>query len=63
MSHLEGVSTSASLDRLKDAAENFENIRRRIGPFMPVRVNTPIPPEGDWKRGDEHMETDIRQPK
>ena len=54
MSRLEEVSAPEPLDRLKGAAENFERIRRRIGPFMPIRVSTPIPPRSDWKSTDGH---------
>ena len=54
MSEFEDFSASKPLDRLKDAAENFERIRRRIGPFMPIRVDTPIPEGSDWKSADEY---------
>ena len=52
MSEFEDVSAS----NLKDAAENFERICRRIGPFMPIRVDTPISARSDWKSADEYAE-------
>ena len=36
--------------------KNFERIRRRIGPFIPTRVDTPIPEGRDWKSADEYAE-------
>ena len=56
MPEFEDFSASKPLDRLKDAAENFERILRRIGPFMPIRVDTPIPGGSDWKSADEYAE-------
>ena len=56
MPQLEKVIASGPPDKLKGAAENFERIRRRIGPFMPIRVDTPIPQGSDWKSSDVHAE-------
>lgn len=56
MSQVEEASAHQPIGRLKGAAENLERIRRRIGPFMPSRVDTPIPPGSDWKGTDRHAD-------
>ena len=57
MSEFEDVSAS----KLKDAAENFERIRQRIGPFMPIRADTPISARSDWKSVDEYAKPVVRE--
>jgi hypothetical protein len=61
MSQSQEVSDQSPLDRLKTATENFEEIRRRIGPYMPVPKPRVTDSRSDWRTSEDlYRETALK---
>ena len=63
MSQYQMVSDASQDQRLASAAENFERIRRVIGPYMPSRRVEEVPRASDWRSSDMQEDSCVKQSK